>query len=300
VVQGTLRKPARPLIWIAVAVAALAAAAVAVVLVVGGSADVPAIAPPAPIAVHAGFEPANVEFGDRIQAHVVIALDRRAVRPQTLRFSYGLAPLAPLAPARTSRSVSGDLELVSVVEPLACVSGQCVARKGVTTLTFPPVRATVSRANGTAASVSVRWPALAVRGRVSGSDLASASPTFETNTSPPAPSYRVSPGTLASVLEVLAVVCALGAVGLAAWQAVLFARRRPSRRVDPLERALRLTREAEDLPVPHRRRALGLLARLLRRDDLSSAASDLAWSEQEPEPDQLEALVSEVERSGPA
>ena len=76
-VQGTLRKPARPLIWIAVAVAALAAAAVAVVLVVGGSADVPAIAPPAPIAVHAGFEPANVEFGDRIQAHVVIARQRR-------------------------------------------------------------------------------------------------------------------------------------------------------------------------------------------------------------------------------
>jgi hypothetical protein len=69
--------------------------------------------------------------------------------------------------------------------------------------------------------------------------------------------------------------------------------------VDALERALRLAREAERLPVPHRRRALGLLARLLGRDHLSSAASDLAWSEHKPEPDELEALVSEIERGRP-
>jgi hypothetical protein len=277
----------------------LAAAAVAAVLVVGGSANAPAIAPPAAVAVHAAFEPATVEFGDRIQAHVVIALDRRAVRPQTLRFAYGLAPLVPLGAARITRSASGDLELISVVEPVTCVSSECVAHDAVTTLTFPPVHATASRANGVSARVSARWPALAVRGRVTSSDLASAAPAFTANTSPPAPSYRVSPGTLASVLEVLAAVCAAGAVALAAWQAVVFARGRPSRRVDPLERALRLAREAETLPVPQRRRALGLLARLLRRHDLSSAASDLAWSERTPEPDELEALVSEIEQSLP-
>jgi hypothetical protein len=297
VVQGTVRNPARPLSRVAVAAALLALAAVAVVLVLSGSAGVPSIAPTAPLAVSATFDPATVEFGDRLQAQVVIALDRAAVRTQTLRFTYGLAPLTPLGPARTTRSSNGNLELVTVVAPVACLTDPCVARKGITTLTFPRVRATVVRTSGGVATVVTRWPTLAVRGRVSASDLASSSPTFAANTSPPPPSYSVSPGTLASVLEVLAVVCAVGAVALATWQAVVFMRRRPARRVDALERALRLAREAEGLPAPQRRRALGLLARLLGRDDLSSAASDLAWSEPQPDPDELEALVSEIERS---
>ena len=153
---------------------------------------------------------------------------------------------------------------------------------------------------GARQSVAARWPALPIRGRVLPSDLASSSPKFQGNASPPTPSYSVAPSTLATLLDVLAALSAAGAVALVAWQALVIIRRRPARRLDPLERALRLAREAESQPVPHRRRAVGLLARLLGRDRLSSRANDLAWSEHNPEPDELEALVSEIERRTPA
>ena len=298
-VKRTLRSPPRPLRSIAVVAVLVAAAAVAVVLLLGASANVPMITPPAAIAVHAQFDPATPEFGDRIDAKIVIALNARAVRPRTLRYSYGLAPLTQLGRAQSSRFVSGDLELVTIVTPVTCVTAACVSRKGVTTLTFPPVTATVSRTTGARQSVSTRWPALPIRGRVLASDLASSSPKFQGSASPPAPSFSVAPSTLATLLDVLAALCAVGAVGLVAWQAMVIVRRRPAREVDALERALRLAREAESQPVPHRRRALGLLARLLGRDGLSSTASDLAWSEHQPEPDELEALVSEIERRSP-
>ena len=297
--KRAFRPPARPLTSIAVAAVLVAAIAVAVVLLLGASTNVPAIAPPATIAVHAQFDPATPEFGDRIDAKIVIALNTRTVRAPTLRYSYGLAPLTQLGRSQTSRFVSGDLELVTVVTPVTCVTAPCVAHKGVTTLTFPAVRATVARTSGARQSVSTRWPALPIRSRVLASDLASSSPKFQGSALPPAPSYSVGPSTLATWLDVLAALCAIGAVGLAAWQAIVIIRRRPARRVDELERALRLTREAESQPVPHRRRALELLARLLGRDGLSSTASDLAWSEHTPEPDELEALVSEIERRTP-
>jgi hypothetical protein len=67
---------------------------------------------------------------------------------------------------------------------------------------------------------------------------------------------------------------------------------------DELERALRLAREAELRPPPDRRRAAGLLARLLgeRNAALAGSASDLAWREPQPEPGALESLVGDVER----
>ena len=276
--------------------AVAAVAAVAGLLALSHTVRVPAIAPTAPITLRATFDPSSVEFGDRMTAEVVIEMDRADVRPATLRFTDGLAPLTQLGPTRTSRLVRGDLELLIASVPVACVTQPCVARSSVTTLAFPPVRASVSTRSGRLESISSRWPDLDVRGRVLASDLAPAQPPFAADTSPVAPAYRIAPATLATLLDALAVVCVLGAVALGAWQAVLFARRRPARRVGALERALRLAREAESLPPPARRRALELLARLLGRDELSSLASELAWSEPQPQPSDVEALVSEIEQ----
>ena len=294
--QRTFRNSSRSLIAIGVAAAA-GAAALAAVLAAAGNAAVPRIAPPATITVHLQFVPATPQFGDRIEAKLVIAVNRRSVRPQTLRYSYGLAPLTALGAAQESQLVHGDLELVRVVVPVTCVTEPCVARKGVATLTFPNVRATVTKTNGARERVWARWPALAVHGRVLASALAGAAPAFEANTVPTPPSYGVPPAMLATLLDILAAACAAGAVALAASQAVVLARRRvPARRIDALARALRLTREAQRLPVAQRRQALGLLARALGPHRLSSTASELAWSLHKPEPDELEVLVSEIER----
>jgi hypothetical protein len=141
----------------------------------------------------------------------------------------------------------------------------------------------------------VAWPTLSVRGRVSASDLAASTPPFQADTAPPAATYRIAPGALATLLDVVAALCALVSIGLAGWQAnLLMGRRRPQ--PGALERALRLTREAEGRPASDRRRALALLDRALGRDQRAGAARRLAWSEPVPEPHELEDLVSEIEQ----
>lgn len=106
-VKRALSSPARALILIAVAIAA---AAVATVLVLGRQAGVPTITAHAPLTLRAGLGPGVTGFGDRVEARIVIALNRRLVRPQTLRYADPLAPLTSLGPARMTRSTDGDLE----------------------------------------------------------------------------------------------------------------------------------------------------------------------------------------------
>lgn len=284
---------------IAAVCALVGAAAVAGVLVLSHSASAPAVAPTAPVAVAASFDPAVPQFGDRVLARVVVALDTDRVRPQTLALTEGLAPLTQLGPAQTSRSTQGRLELVSTVVAVSCLTAPCVARSGVARVGLPRVLASVVSRDGRIARVSAAWPVLVVRGRVTASDLDASSPPFEADTAPPAATYRIAPTTLATLLDVLAALCALSAVGVAGWQARQSIRRR---RPQPgaLERALRLAREAERRPAADRRRALALLGRALGHDQRSGSARRLAWSEPPPEPDELEELVADIERGRPA
>ena len=130
-VKRTLRHPTRTLNSVAPIVVAVAAGMI-LPLLAGGSASA-AVTPPPAIAVHAEFDPATPEFGDRLDARIVIELNRRTVSPQTLHYSYALAPLTQVGSARTSRFVSGDLELITVVAPVTCVSAPCVTGKDKTT-----------------------------------------------------------------------------------------------------------------------------------------------------------------------
>ena len=169
------------------AVCALAGAgAVVGVLVLGHSASAPAIAPTAPLQVATSFDPPVVQFGDRIFARVVVALDTNVVQSQTLAFTDDLAPLTQLGPASTSRSTQGSLELVTAVVPVSCLTAACVARSGVVRVGLPLVRASALARGGRIARASAAWPTLSVRGRVTASDLAASSPPFEADTTPPA------------------------------------------------------------------------------------------------------------------
>ena len=271
---------------IGIAAAAVAAATVAGVLLLGHGISSPGIAPAAPVAVRATFDPPIVQFGDPVTARLVILLDRDAVRVQTLHVAEGLAPLTPLAASTTTRTVSGRLETVTITQRLSCLTAPCLARP----LTFPPVRVTVSGRQAT-----TRWRPLQVKGRVGAADLAASSPPFVADAAPSAPTYAVSPPAAATVLDVVAALASAGAVALLAWQALMRGRRtRRPLAGDELERALRLVRESERRDVPDRRRALGLLARLLD-GGLGRAASALAWSQPQPEPKAVDELVARVE-----
>ena len=269
--------------------------AVAALVALGHSASAPAVAPTAAVEVAASFDPPVTQFGDRILARVVVALDTRRVRPQTLRLTDDLAPLTQLGAAGTSRMTQGNLELVTVILPVSCLTAPCVARNGVAQVGLPLVHASVLARDGRIARASAGWPTLSVRGRVTASDLAARTPPFEADTTPPASTYRIAPGTLGTLLTLLAVLCAVGAITFAGWEAHrCIARRR--RQPTALERALRLTREAKRRPAPDRRRALALLGRALARDQRSGAVRRLAWSEPVPEPHQLEELVTDIEQ----
>ena len=253
----------------------------------------------APIVVHATFDPATVQFGDVIDARVVVVLNTPTVRPDSLRLVNDVGPLTPVSSVHTSRSVQGDAITIEIERTFSCLSSPCVAAGGDASPTFPRVRAAVVTRDGRTLRATTAWPTLRVRGRVSSADLARLRPPFRASTTPPPPTYRIGPGTLARLLYGLAILLAVGAVAVAAAQARRVARSGRSQPVgDELERALRLAREAETRPPPDRRRALGLLARVLRTRarPLSGTASDLAWARPEPEPEAVATFVTDVER----
>jgi hypothetical protein len=257
----------------------------------------------APFVVRASFDASTVEFGAAIGTHVVVLLDGTRVQPDSLRIVAGAVPLSPLSAAQTTRIVQGDTITVAVARTYSCFSSACVASNGDATPALPTVTATVVARDGKTLRAVASWPTLHVRGRVNRADLGRSSPPFLADTTPGSPSYRVTPSTLAWLLDAVAIALALAAAALGAHTALrLMRRRRVEPTTDELERALRLAREAEGRPVSDRRRALGLLARLLGSRDrrLSGAASELAWAKPEPEGAALVTLVADVERELPS
>jgi hypothetical protein len=247
------------------------------------------------LVTRANFDPSAPAFGDRISATIAIEIDRKRTRAQTLRVSYDLAPLQQVGPPSTTRVTRGDFELMTIAVPVACISDGCLATRGVAQLRLAPARVSVATAAGVL-RVSAAWPALAVHDRVRTADVNAAQPPLEADASPLPPTYRASPATLAAILDVVAVLLGVCTVGLILWQARLLTRRGRRPPDVALIRAIRLTRSAQVLPGPERRRALALLARVLGRGDFHSRATRLAWSEPTPEPDELETLVQAIER----
>ena len=284
---------------IALATVAAIAAAVSAVLLLGRAAPVHGLQPAAALTVRTSFDPPAAQFGDRLVARVVVLADRRALDTSRLRVTEDVAPLAQLGSARVTRTTRGRLLVVSYDLPAVCVTEDCLAATGPKRLQLPPARAEAPRRGGGVARVETAWPVLELRGRVTAADLAPSSPPLRQDTSAPAVSYRIAPATFSLLLDVVSAVLAAAGVALAAWQAALLARRRrTSDARSEIERALALVREAASRPPEDRRRAVGLLARLLRRRNelLAGDAGDLAWSEPKPTPEELAALAERVAR----
>jgi len=292
--RGTATEPVRAIGRTAALAAIAGAGAIAGLLALSHGASGTIASPSAPLIVRATFDPPVAGFGDRVSATITIEIDRRRARAQTLRLSYHLAPLQGIGPPRTIRAMRGGVELVTIAVPVACLSDACLAARGVAQLRLAPAQARVATAAGER-SVSAAWPSLAVRDRVRPADVTAAEPPLEADASPLPPTYRASPATLASILDIVAALLGVSALALAAWELELLARRRRAPE-KPLVRAIRLARSAQALAGPERRRALELLARALGRGELQREATRLAWSEPTPEPAELELLVTAIER----
>jgi hypothetical protein len=276
---------------------ALVAAVVLVAAVWTGSAAA------APLVVRATFDASIVQFGDPIRTHVVVLLDAAQMRASSVSIVDDAGPLTPLSAPHTTRTTRNGTLVVAIARTFNCISSSCVTAKGDATPALPHVTVTALTKDGKPVHATASWPVLQIRGRVSAADLARSQPPFRANTTPSSPTYRIAPSSLAWLLDGLAIVLALAAAGLALTVALRLARRAGGApAAGELERALRLAREAEARPPADRRRALGLLARLLdtRNRRLSGTASDLAWARPDPERESLATLVSDVEREVPS
>jgi hypothetical protein len=252
----------------------------------------------APLRAQASFDAATAQFGAPIHARVSVVADP-SVRRSSVRVVEDLAPLTTVSRQRVRRAGN----VIEATRVVTCVTAPCVAASGVARPKLAPAVVTAVLTNGHTVRIAASWPSLAVRGRVSGADLRLTQPPFRAPVAPPPPTYRIAPGTLAWLLDAAAIVLGLAALTLLAVQMRRWhRRRRRGARTDELERALRLAREAETRPPPDRRRAAGLLARLLdeRHAPLAGNASELAWAEPPPPHGALDSLVGDVERERPA
>jgi hypothetical protein len=276
-------------IWIGTVAAA--AAAVAVVLVVATHGSAPRLeATP----IRTSFDHSVVGFGDRVHARAVVVLDGSVL--DKARIDVNVAPLLQLGPAKVTRVTGNGLVALTYDVDAVCIYEECVGKGSRKLLHLPDV--TVTRAGGVLARAP--WPTLDVRGRVVAADLAPTEPPLESDVMPPPVTYGIAPSTLSGLLELLALALAVAGVGLAGRQLAVIRRERRAwaEPLTELERALALAREAESRPPADRRRALALLERLLRPRDarLAREARDLAWSSPPPEANELDELVTEVER----
>ena len=134
------------------------------VLVLAGVVAPSALA--APLAVRAVFDLPTVQFGDALATHVVVTLDRRQVRPESVRIVDDLAPLTAVSAQRTTRTRLGNTLVIAVDRSASCIGDACIAAQGDATPALHRVTVTGTTRDGHAVRASAAWPALHVRGRV--------------------------------------------------------------------------------------------------------------------------------------
>lgn len=287
--------------WIAAAALVAVATAAAVILVVRGGPGAPA--PAAPISVAASLSPAAVHFGDTVTARAVVVLDPARVDAGSVRLvprflSYRVAE-ATRDVQQDGRSTTLAYNLV-----LECLGAGCAPGRPQVALQFPPALLRYRTASGVSRRYAFAWPGLTVASRLDDAERASPYASLRSDTSPPPPSYDVSPDALEDGLIAGAGLLLLAA-GMLVWLA--FRRRPPPPAApaaapqDPLGEALRLVREiAADGHRPELRRlALQRLVTELRatgRLELAESAGRLAWSGGAPSPTGADELADRVER----
>jgi hypothetical protein len=260
-------------------------AAVCAALVLAPAADA------APLVVRTSLDPGTVLFGAPATASVTVVADPALVDPDTIRIEADVAPFR-----RIDASVARDGRLVVQRSRIACVSDLCRPGDGLRPVRLPPAQVTASGPGGRVA-VSADWPPLLVAPRVP-ADAAVGEPEWRVDTRPPALTTRIAPGTLSVVLWLVAAALALGAAALVAREVQRARTTARAARTSELAAALAAVRASAQAPEQERRRAVGVLAKVLERvdGDHAGTAETLAWSEPPPQPERVLALADEVER----
>lgn len=284
--------------------AAAAAGAVAIVLEAdgGGGGRSSSIAPlaPGPVGATATLSPRSLFFGDTLTAHVDVEVDRRRAIPGSVRIKGEFAPWSLVGVPVRIRRDAGGTTVIRMTYVLRCVISPCIPPRETAPLEFNQARVTYRLQKGKAeGAVEARWPVLVVHSRIVRSDFdqqaSLTSPWKADLVSLPAPSYRVSPGTLRGIALGVGALFALAGVALGFLaipdrapapepEPEPLAESEPS--LPPLEHALVLLEaDARANGAADQRRALELVAEEMEaRGDarLALKARGMAWSEDVP------------------
>lgn len=260
------------------------------------------------------LEPNTILFGDTIEAHVDVLLDRRRVDPDSVRVATDFLPWEIVGKAQRVRRDAGSLTYLRTTYVLRCLTGPCVPPGAVAPLDFDPARVSYRRlpnASGDPVGGSRRaeWPVLTVHSRFASAafeDPRSLSTPWRADVlTLPAASWFVPPSVLLAALVALATVLALAGATLVylSWPRKApppppEPEPEPLPELTPLELALVLLRDAARADgVEDRRRSLELVAEALSGHgdaELARTARTLAWSEDEPAVEQTSDLAARV------
>lgn len=255
----------------------------------------------APIRVTTSITPDWIYFADKVTARIHIVIDRTQVEPGSIQVTPSFTPWEQSGTTRTTTIGTGTTAVRTIVYSLRCIDFSCLPKGTVVQRFYLPI-VVVTAQTDDGASVIVRkpWPPVNVAGRFLPPLSGSVRPGLTLETADPAPRYAVPPATTALVIDAVAAVLGLAALGLVLVELFWWVdrRRHPVDLRPPLVRALDLMREARTREPDDRRRAAALVARLLpTRTDERSRVTEVAWSERIPSPDELEAIAEELESS---
>jgi len=239
--------------------------------------------------------PAQIFFGDVVEARLVVELRSGRVDPASLLVSATFAPFTVSGPPSVTRRTSAGRAVVTYRYVLTCLTDGCLPKQAG--FVFRPSTAT-ALVDGRRRSLVVQWPRLAVAPRSSAVDAARSNPPFRSDTLLPPVTTRISAPLLIALLAAGA-----AALGLAVLAGLLIAFRRPRRlrpSLPPLERAIALVREAaRGTDDERRRRALESLAGTLQdhgEEALGTETRTLAWSAAPPAREPMDDLAERASR----
>jgi hypothetical protein len=264
--------------------------------------------------ISARITPQSSLFGDVLDADVRVAVDPREVDPASVQLDPDFRPYKIRSESKQLVRGVGRASIVDFRYAIECITAPCVrltsagarASARPKAAHFAPGRLVARVRDGTLLSHEVDWPPFVVHSRLSAEDIAFSTPSVESSFSPPKVSWNASPNLLGGVALSAAVLLTLGAGWLLATTLLPDARRLRTRRIPahltPVERALRLAEHAAGAgELAEERKALQRLAVELRRvgdRELAGRAGRLAWSEEEPSRETVEALADAVRENG--
>jgi hypothetical protein len=269
-----------------------------------------------PLKAYANIVPTVHLFGDTLQAKLAVVADTRWVDPARLRVRAGFAPYTTTGAPTVLRLHSGRFEQLTWTWHLRCLTARCVPvfppSETLHVFRFPSAHIDYLKLNGKRDyGISTTWPAVEVLSQVSpgveSALLNARKYNWQYSLAPvAAPTFRVSPMLLFWLALGLAGAAVLGALFAGArWYRVLRPRVAAADLLEgsTLERALTLLAWAhahgdETLQRKAFERVASELGVVPAVDELSKAASELAWSPRVPEDEEVEAFTEQAREQG--